>query len=388
MILGRALVVVFGIVLPLLALELSLRLLGPWLPGSYDTGLYLQRDERLGHVHVPNYQGWIKSPEYTTHVRISPLGLRDPRTSYDKPPGTFRILFLGDSFLEAVQVQEREGIAAQLEMLLNQHSQRQVEVINAGVAAYGTTQELLLLEDDLYRYQPDVVLLLFYVWNDVKNNSYRIEIPDRKLQRALKPYFDIDKPGNLKLIPGPPPVPVPPALATMRACCWLFNVLENSIRGSLDQRFTRQELEVLGGPRTPERGLYELEPDDEWLQAWRITEALLARMRDRSDELGARFVIVGAPGPEFDLEHWRQTVAGNRLAQNRLSADAPLNRLDDVAERLGVPHISLLPALRQATDEGRGPLSYPSDGHWNPTGHAVAARALAEALLADSLAGR
>jgi len=386
--LGRCLGMVFGIVLPLLILEVSLRLIGPWLPGYYETGLYLQRDQRLGHVHVPNYTGWLKTPEYTTYIRINPLGQRDPRTSYDKPPGTFRILFLGDSFLEAVQVQEREGIAAQLEAALNEGAPRHIEVINAGVAAYGTAQELLLLEDDVYRYQPDVVVLLFYVWNDVKNNSYRLEIPDRKIQRALKPYFDIDKQGNLNLISGPPPAPVPPAIATLRGCCWLYNVIESSIYGSLGRRYPRQELEVLGGPRNPERGMYERNLDEEWVQAWRLTEALLARMRDRSQTLGAPFVIAGAPGPEFDLAAWRDTVGGNRLASNQLDADAPMTRLQDVAGRLGVPYISLLPPLRQATEAGSGPLSYAIDGHWRPIGHAIAARALAEGLVANGLAGR
>jgi hypothetical protein len=143
--LGRGLAILLALVLPLLLLEASLRLLGPWLPGYYETGLFLRRDERLGHENVPNYAGWIKTPEYTTYVRINPMGQRDHRMSYEKPPGTFRILFLGDSFLEAVQVQEREGIAARLEALLNEGAPRPVEVINAGVSAYGTGQELLLL---------------------------------------------------------------------------------------------------------------------------------------------------------------------------------------------------------------------------------------------------
>jgi len=386
--LGRGLAVVLSLILPLLLLEVSLRQLGPWLPGYYDTGLYLRRDQQLGHVHVPNYTGWIKTTEYTTYIRINPLGQRDPRTSYDKPPGTFRVLFLGDSFLEAIQVQEREGIAAQLEASLNQGSARRIEVINAGVAAYGTAQELLLFENDVYRYQPDVVVLLFYVWNDVKNNSYRLEIPDRKIQRALKPYFDLDKQGNLTLIPGPPPAPVSPVVATMRGCCWLYNMIESDVYGSLGRRYPRQELEVQGGPRNPERGMYELTLDDEWVQAWRITEALLTRMRDRSQALGAPFVIAGAPGPEFDLRYWQETVAGNRLASGQLDSDGPMNRVQDMAGRLGVPYVSLLPALREAIDAGQGPLSYASDGHWNPSGHALAARALAEALVADGLAGR
>src|SRR5262245_42172319 len=49
--LGRVVAIVFGLLLPLIVLELSLRLFGPWIPGGYDTGPYIVRDERLGHRH-------------------------------------------------------------------------------------------------------------------------------------------------------------------------------------------------------------------------------------------------------------------------------------------------------------------------------------------------
>ena len=58
------------------------------------------------------------------------------------------------------------------------------------------------------------------------------------------------------------------------------------------------------------------------------------------------------------------------------------------SQRPDRPNVSLLPSLRQAIEAGAGPLSYASDGHWNPKGHAIAAQALAEALIADGLAGR
>src|SRR5215217_8838364 len=92
---------------------------------------------------------------------------------------------------EAVQVQQAQGVAERLEAALNQGSSRPVEVINGGVAAYGTGQELLLLDQVGAKLQPDLVLLLFFVGNDVTNNDYRLELwgdSDReKLANALKP---------------------------------------------------------------------------------------------------------------------------------------------------------------------------------------------------------
>ena len=112
--LGRTIAIVLGLLLPLLLLEAVFRFYGPILPGNYDTGAYLVRNEALGHFHVPNFDGWIKAPEFTTRVTINPLGLRDRRQTFEKSAGTFRVLFLGDSFVEAVQVQQAQGVAEQL----------------------------------------------------------------------------------------------------------------------------------------------------------------------------------------------------------------------------------------------------------------------------------
>src|SRR5438094_9626982 len=61
----RLVAVLLGCLLPLLMLELALRLFGPFLPGNYDTGPYVRRDPTLGHFHLPNFGGWHKAPHVT-----------------------------------------------------------------------------------------------------------------------------------------------------------------------------------------------------------------------------------------------------------------------------------------------------------------------------------
>jgi lysophospholipase L1-like esterase len=388
-VLGRLLAVVLGIVVPLLLLEASLRLFGPWLPGNYDTGAYLVRDQALGHFHVPNFSGWIKAKEFTTHVRINPMGLRDRRQTYEKPPGTFRIVFLGDSFVEAVQVEQWQGVAEQLEARLNQGSPRPIEVINAGVAAYGTGQQMLLLEQEAYKYQPDLVLLLFFVGNDVTNNNYRLELWDNNLKLALKPYWDVDRQGHLRMYPGPPPSPPGGLTQMMRGCCMLYNVIETGVFNKLEQNYPREKLEAIGGLRTPLRGLYDTQPDDEWERAWRNSEGLLARIRELSAGLGAPLVIAGAPEWRTLVpDEWAREVASARLDSGRLQITAPTDQLGQIAGRLETPYIDLLPVLQDETAAGGGPFYYDFDKHWNAAGHAVAARAIAEALIRQGLVGR
>ena len=384
----RLLAVLLGLLGPLIVLEVSLRLFGPILPGNYDTGAYLVRHPTLGHFHVPNFSGWIKSREFTTHVRISPLGLRDRRSDYVKPPETLRILLLGDSFASAVQVQAHETLAARLEQALSQDAGKPFEVINAGVAAYGTGQEYLLLDQEGVRYQPDLVLLLFFVGNDVANNNYRLELPDGNLRLALKPYFDLERDGSLRFIEGPPPAPSTALTQRLRDCCVLFNVVETGVMNKLNRDYPREELEAVGGLRTPVRDLYNTRPGDEWVRAWRISELLLARVRDRAAEVGARLTIVGIPEwRTLDPVEWRRVLAGTRLADSRLDAAYPTNQLETISQRLGVHYVDLLPPLRQASAGSSVPLYYDFDKHWTAAGHAVAAQAVEQALRQWGLTG-
>lgn len=390
---GRLAAVLIGILVPLLLLEAALRVFGPFLPGNYDTGAYLVRHAELGHFHVPGFDGWIKAPEFTTRVAISPLGLRDKRTSYAKPAGTYRVLFLGDSFVEAVQVDMQDGVAERLEVALNQDG-RPTEVVNAGVAAYGTGQELLLLDKEGVKYQPDLILLLFFVGNDVANNNYKLELWDGNLKLALKPYFTLEKDGSLRLIPGPPPNPPGDVTQRLRDCCVLYNVVETGVMNKLNQDYPRERLEAIGGLRTPLAGLYDKQPEGEWLRAWQTSEALLARIRDRAAEIGAPLVIAGAPEwRALDAAAWREEIEKNnprstRLTSGRLEPAAPTDQLAAVAARLGVQYVDLLQPLQQEYERGNRGLYFDFDKHWTAAGHAVAARALDDALRERGLVGR
>jgi hypothetical protein len=382
---ARLTAICLGLLAPLVVLEIAIRLFGPIFPGQYDTGAYLVRDAALGHFHAPHFDGWIKAPEFTTHVQINGYGLRDRRETYEKPAGTFRIVLLGDSYIEAVQVEQWQGVAERLERRLNQNASRPVEVINAGVAAYGTGQEYLLLDRLGETLQPDLVLVLFFVGNDVTNNDYRLELWDSDLSLALKPYFDLETDGTLRLIPGPPPPAPTDARALLRTCCRLFNVLETGVYNKLGQNYPREQLEAIGGLRTPLSGLYDAEPGKDWDRAWRISEALLARLRDRSARLGAPLVVIAAPEwRALDPAAWRADLQRSnprsiRLDSGRLQIATPTNRVGTIAQRLGVSFIDLLPAFQRAVVEGQ-PLYYDFDKHWTAAGHAVAADAIQRGL--------
>ena len=169
---ARLVLVLLAVLLPLATLEVAFRVAGPFIPGNYDTGSYLTRHPRYGHYHPASYSGWIKRDEYVVQIRTNAERQRGPAVPFERTPGTFRILVLGDSFVEAAQVAEHERFIARLQELLNASGEpTRYEVIDGGCGGWGAVQELLYLEEEGPRYKPDLVLLAFFTGNDVVNNS-------------------------------------------------------------------------------------------------------------------------------------------------------------------------------------------------------------------------
>jgi len=376
-----------GLLVPVLVLEICLRVFGPFLPGNYDTGAYVERHPLLGHFHVPNFSGWIKAPHFTTRIDINPMGLRDPRTSYEKPPGTFRILALGDSYVEAAQVDASEMVTTRLEGLLNQGASHPIDVINAGVFGYGTGQELLLLDQEGVRYQPDLILLFFCQANDVANNDYRLELIGQDLNRALKPYFDLNADGTLRFIPAPPPHPITGLRQRLRNVSLLYNVLETGVVYKFELQDPREPWNAVDGLIDPVQGKYDLRPGGEWALGWHITAALIERIRDRAAAIGVPLAVVSIPSWRMlDRGYWNKDDNKRRLDSGRSSPDAPSWQLRDISNRLNVPFFSLMPAFQsRVDDDGLYTYFIPDDLHWTPSGHALAATAVADFLREQGL---
>src|SRR5688572_31588090 len=60
---SRALLVVLGVAVPVLLLEVVLRVFGPVIPGNYETGVWAEGHPVVGHYHNPGASAWIREPE-------------------------------------------------------------------------------------------------------------------------------------------------------------------------------------------------------------------------------------------------------------------------------------------------------------------------------------
>src|SRR5207249_3737735 len=101
-------------------------------------------------------------------------GMRDRERKLQKDPHSFRIALIGDSVVEAVHVKPDEVMNIRLEQLAHQQGYDNVEVMAFGVEGIGTSQELLLYQEKVRQFHPDLVMLLF-IGNDVMNNSSVIQ---------------------------------------------------------------------------------------------------------------------------------------------------------------------------------------------------------------------
>ena len=110
-------------------------------------------DERLGWALKPLAHGTSRRTGYEIDYRINSQGLRNRETTYQKPPGTFRIVVIGDSRTFGWGVPIEKHFSTLLEGYF-----QNVEVINMGVSGFGIDQELLYLMSEGFRYQPDLVL--------------------------------------------------------------------------------------------------------------------------------------------------------------------------------------------------------------------------------------
>jgi hypothetical protein len=266
--------------------------------------------------------------------------------------------------------------------MLRTSSSTPIEVINAGVFGYGTAQEYLLLDREGPKYQPDLIVLFFCQCNDIPNNNYRLELIDADLSRALKPYFDIDRDGELRFIPPPPPSAQVDLRQRLRDASMLYNVFETGVVYKLELQNPREAFNAIDGLNEPTKGKFDLQPDGEWERAWRITDATLQLMRDRASAMGAPLVIVSIPSWRMlDDSYWQRDANKRSVERGRIAPDAPDRLLGAIAQRLGVPFESLYPVYEPRVDaDGLFQYFIEDDYHWTVDGNQVAAEAVAEFL--------
>ncbi|HEU4597610.1 MAG TPA: SGNH/GDSL hydrolase family protein [Pyrinomonadaceae bacterium] len=407
----KLLVVLCGVLAGLLIFEAALRVVG------YTYPLFYTPDATRGWALRPGVEGWYRK-EGEAYVRINSEGLRDGEHSKQKPAGTVRVAVLGDSYAEALQVEQEEAFWSLMEERLRTCAAfggRRVEVINFGVSGYGTAQELFTLRERVWDYSPDIVLLAVTTNNDLIDNSRALKGTDempyfvlREGRLVLDDSFRDNKSFRWR------------QSALSRAGRWLRDSLRfvqaihqshGALKSKLDAYRERRaaaarepkdkgaahatDTKTTPGRQAPapldEPGVAHAiyrEPtgavaDTVWKETWEVTERLLVTLSEEVRGRGAKFLMVTLSNPiQVHPEPAARAAFQSRLGVQDLFY--PERRFKALGERHGFDVFNLAPAFQLHAERNRiflhGFGEQLGNGHWNESGHALAGELIAAEL--------
>ena len=347
-----------GLFLPLLAVELLFRLAGPVLPGNYDLGALIELHPTYRVFHPRDSVVWKKTSEFSARLNLNQHGLRGPDYQRDKPAGSFRIMLLGDSFVEAAQVEERLAVSSRLEARLSDLSS--VDVLNAGVGGWGPVEQFLYFREEGRGFGPDLVLLAVYVGNDIGDAHHRWILLKRKAQRAdTASGRPDDAVGRLDRILDR---------------SYAFTAFKTGVLRKL--RYERADESRLLDRRHAEP--YSVMESRTIEDGYKAIRNVLALMQEQTRASGAELAVVLVPSYwQIYPAEWEAALQRSDLGVDRAwDLGRPNRRLREIAEAFQIETLDLLPRMRLAASDGQQ-LYFRLDQHWNAQGHAVAAEELA-----------
>lgn len=350
--LSVTLVVMLGIT------EGLVRLLAPQPTG-------LSHQDRFGlALHYPRITRYL--PQYGHEVTFNRAGMRDREHAIDKPADVFRIMVMGDSFMEGLQVPFDSLMPVHLEHALAQATGRKIEVMNLGVSGWGTDDELRYLTEYGLQYHPDLVLIVMTLHNDIGDNlrqQWHTVRNDTLVSQAVAPmttwqFFKV----QLKAF-----------VATRSQTYQLWRRFRH--RGEIQQISRNLNTHVMQLFRTPD--------SDPIAKGMSLTEHLLGAIRDTVAATGGQVAVVLLPLKyQMTDSTFAQLVREANVPATEMEPDRPQQKLTAIGRRLALPVIDLLPNFRAWSADSTAPLYLEWDGHWNSAGHALAAAATARGLLA------
>jgi hypothetical protein len=343
---------------------------------------FLLPDDIVGHRLRPGIRGYYVEEGFSRYT-INSHGLRDREYPLAKPPGTFRIAVLGDSYTEALQVELEQTFHERLE-----HSLEGVEVLSFGVSGYGTAQELLMCKQYARPFHPDLVLLAATPANDVADNS-------RALSGGYpRPYFEL-RDGRLVLDDS---FRRSRRHLFLKRWGWLYYfATDHSALAERIDRWRRTAMtraryqrnaaaQHADAPLEPglARGLYGPPATPELRGAWAVTERLLLELQTAVENDGATLALVlTTTAAQVDPKQRDAT----RREHPDWDLDYPDTRIASFAREHRIACLALAPALLEFGKKGIPIHGFggQSRGHWNAEGHRLAAQEIREFLIGGKL---
>jgi lysophospholipase L1-like esterase len=320
------------------ATEVVLRVAAPVQTFVNPLRSFHRHDPELGWTGTPNLKARFRHADFDVLVRSDANGFRDRQTTNAPGPGSPLVLALGDSFTWGWGVENGEVFTDVMQNDLG----RLADVRNCGVNAYGTLQELLLLQRCLTNgLQPRLVIVML-CFNDFYDNIN---------PAAVRPSLAVDG-TNVTLRNHPVAERIEGWSGNLVKHSHLLSAIDYMFAFGKEKRRTTELQEQAFAHRTVAAGP-------------RAAMAhTLAAFKQTCDRAGARLWFVRIPE------------SGEVLSGAHSEAGDTLKTLCDQA---GVELVELAPEFRAAGDHPQD-FYFPHDTHWSAKGHDLAGRTLAGRL--------
>ena len=399
--------ILVGIIVFFIILEIGLALNVPFL--GYEESEVIERGEYLYYpeIGLGTYSNRVAKhtcPEYSVVYSTNSIGFRDREHTIKKNSNVFRIVVLGDSFVEALQVPFEHTFPYLLEQKLNSNSniQKEIEIINLGKCGFGTDQEYLTLNHIGLKYNPDLVILALFK-NDIRNNYAEFEnrywhiYQNGNISSNRRPFFIINESGELEELPFQDSEPAAAVTSTAKEGNDNENFIFEFLRKfrspfylkSKIKDFQRQKVSKGYNVNGVPIDYYVYAPDysADWQEAWNITKALILKINEESKEKGAQLLLVSLTDRgQVHNEYWQKALETYPEMNNMYwDLEKPEKIFMDFSAENKITYLPLLPLFKEYVNGTNEKVHGHYDGHWNAKGHRLAAELIYNKLIEDQL---
>jgi hypothetical protein len=326
----------------------------------------------MHHSLKPDIRVTVTDPDLGTEVswRTNSLGLRGPEVEVPKPPGTFRILCLGDESTLAPEMNQNETFCARLKELLPTASSVEVEVLNAGCPQTGPLLSYLALRHRLLALAPDVVVFNFDMSDVADDHRCRRQVRMNGKEPLYCPHPELER------------------QRTASEAFWVERLLlwQHGKRGVGHLLGTDDQTEDARDIDAPQ-GVYAWLRDDapDWSLYIEQTLEIIGQMAAACHRANAEFVLAVVPCPwqvSADASNGPGVRERAGLREHALyKCRLPFDSLSGYADRENILYCDPSPAFIRAEHAER--LFRENIARFSPAGHELYARVLQRFLVTN-----